>query len=62
MTCPACNRDNVALIGGFCGMCSSKMVGSMSDALDDLDLDIEFEMVDIAIHSDGYVHVRMDYK
>lgn len=60
MTCPGCDREGVALVGGYCGMCSSEISGAVSDALEDVDAIDDHEIVDVSDWDDGYLHVRVD--
>ncbi|QLG63100.1 hypothetical protein [Halorarum salinum] len=57
VTCPACERENVALIGGLCGHCKTTVASAITDALED----VEFasEVVDVFKHRDGYYHLRL---
>lgn len=59
MTCPGCSRDGVALIGGFCGHCSSHISGAVQHALDEVDLDTDYEIYDVGEHKDGFVHILL---
>lgn len=59
MTCPGCEREGVALVGGYCGHCSSEIGASVSLALSDIGF-LDAEVVDVFKHDDGYLHVRID--
>lgn len=58
MTCPGCARDDVALIGGYCGMCTAEISGAIGDALEEAGIDADVH--DVFKHRDGFVHVRLD--
>ena len=57
MTCPGCSRE-VTLIGGLCGRCSSRISRGVSEAIEDLDFQVE--IVDVSEHEDSYYHARFD--
>lgn len=59
MTCPGCEREEVTLIGGYCGHCSSTIAGAVDDALDELDV-LDGTVVDVSAWKDGYLHIRVD--
>lgn len=59
MTCPGCERENVALIGGYCGMCTSWISAAVQTSLDDLSI-LEGAVHDVSMAKDGYLHIRVD--
>ena len=59
MTCPGCSQEGVALIGGFCGFCSTTISRAVNDALDDIELDIDLAVYDVCTHKDGFIHVML---
>lgn len=59
MTCPICEREGIALVGGICGHCSSRLAGEINDAIEPF-VDADLPINDVGIFEDGYLHVRID--
>lgn len=57
--CAGCGREGVALIGGFCGMCSNQIAATVAVAIEPLSI-LDGQIHDVSKHSDGYIHIRID--
>lgn len=60
MTCPGCDRDGVALIGGYCGHCTTTISRAVGDALDEISGVVDGDVVEVYRHEDGKLHVTID--